>query len=157
MCGRGLFRANTRSVFCFFVIRVEQEMNKIKKSYQERKWQWYTSKWKGIEKDCKREENDEKLYETQEKWFWEEENLCFSVPSEDKRGKYLKERREDGIREIQTSFVRLSNELGWTQKIQFFNPFQTKRNSWAKNEKSVIIYSPSCHSKPVWVSFLCWT
>ncbi len=78
-------------------------MNKIKKSYQERKWQWYTSKWKGIEKECKWEENDEKWYETQER-------LCFSVPSEDKRGKNLKERREDGIREIRASFVRLSNE-----------------------------------------------
>ncbi len=30
-----------------------------------------------------------------------------------------------------------------------------KKNS-PKNENVVTIYSPSCRSKPVWVSFLCW-
>lgn len=40
-----------------------------------------------------------------------EKKKCFSVPSEDKSGKYLKERSEDSIREIQTSFVGLLNEF----------------------------------------------
>ncbi len=30
-------------------------------------------------------------------------------------------------------------------------------DSSPKNENSVIIYSPSCSSKPVWISLFCWT
>ncbi len=53
-------------------------------------------------------------------------------------------------------FILMSN----FQKFKMIWLFLSKSHKCSqrpKNENVVIIYSPSCRSKPVYVSFLCWT
>jgi len=51
------------------------------------------------------------------------------------------------------NFLQVANLV--TRLCSFARKHKHKKDRWPKNKNSVIIYSPSSCSKPVWISFFC--
>ncbi len=59
-------------------------------------------------------------------------------------------------RDVNERWIEGKSKKMWKTKRQEKINNETYRESSQKNENSVIMYSLSCHSKPVWL-FFCWT
>jgi len=74
----------------------------------------------------------QKWYERQENWFWGDENLCYSVPPDNKRGKYLKER---SVKTALERFRLLCKAFKWIRfnsKDAVYQPHSTQKEQFSQ-------------------------
>jgi len=77
----------------------------------------------------------QKWYERQENWFWGDENLCYSVPPDNKRGKYLKER---SVKTALERFRLLCKAFKWIRfnsKDAVYQPHSTQKEQFSQKWK----------------------